>query len=188
MRIIVGITGASGALYGIRLLKALKDHNVETHLVITEWGAKIIEFETDSISTDLGNLASCVYDDNDLASRLSSGSFKLDGMIVIPCSMKTVASISAGYSSTLLTRAADVVIKEGRKLILVPRETPLSTIHLKNLLELSRLGVIILPAMPSFYHNPKTIDELVDQVVGKILDQFDLDHRLFKRWHDIYES
>ncbi|MEE9585298.1 MAG: UbiX family flavin prenyltransferase [Nitrososphaerales archaeon] len=187
MRLAIGITGASGAVYGIRLLEVLKEHNVETHLIITQWGAKMIRYETELAVDDVKAFASYVYDDKDLAASLSSGSFQFDGMVVIPCSMKTIAGISAGYTSTLLTRAADVALKEGRKLILVPRETPLSAIHLKNLLELSRLGVIILPAMPGFYHEPKSISDLVDQIVGKVLDQFDLEHTLYKRWQSAPE-
>lgn len=181
------MTGASGAVYGIRLLEVLKEDNVETHLIITPWGAKMIEYETELTVDDVKTLASYVYDDKDLAARLSSGSFKLDGMVVIPCSMKTVAGIASGYTSTLLTRAADVALKEGRKLVLVPRETPLNAIHLQNLLELSRLGVTILPAMPGFYHKPKSMSDLVDQVVGKALDQFDLKHALYRRWQSASE-
>jgi 4-hydroxy-3-polyprenylbenzoate decarboxylase len=147
----------------------------------------MIGYETELAVDDVKAFASYVYDDKDLAASLSSGSFQFDGMVVIPCSMKTIAGISAGYTSTLLTRAADVALKEGRKLILVPRETPLNAIHLKNLLDLSRLGVIILPAMPGFYHKPKSISDLVDQIVGKVLDQFDLEHTLYKRWQSAPE-
>lgn len=178
----MGITGASGAIYGVRLLEALKKHNVETHLIISSWGAEMIRYETELRVEDVKALASHVYDDNDLSARPSSGSFRLDGMVVIPCSMKTVAGIASGYTSTLLTRAADVALKEGRRLVLVPRETPFSAIHLRNMLELSRLGVTILPAMPGFYHKPKSVNDLVDHVVGKVLDQFNIRHDLFKRW------
>jgi len=187
MRLVIGISGASGALYGTRLLEVLKNKKIETHLIVTNWGAEIIRHET-GLSVDyVKTLASHVYDDNDLASDVSSGSFKFDAMIIIPCSMKTIAGIASGYSSTLLTRVADVALKEKRKLILVPRETPLSAIHLKNMLTLSRLGVVILPAMPAFYHKPKSINDLSNHIVGKVLDQLDIKHNLFKRWQNEIE-
>ncbi|HEY4699714.1 MAG TPA: UbiX family flavin prenyltransferase [Nitrososphaerales archaeon] len=184
MRLVIGISGASGALYGTRLLEVLKNKKIETHLIVTNWGTEIIKHET-GLSVDyVKTLASKVYNDNDLASDVSSGSFKFDAMIIIPCSMKTIAGIASGYSSTLLTRVADVALKEKRKLILVPRETPLSAIHLKNMLTLSRLGVVILPAMPAFYHIPKSINDLSNHIVGKVLDQLEINHNLYKRWQN----
>tara|TARA_B100001971_G_C18094876_1_gene485539 strand:- start:104 stop:679 length:576 start_codon:yes stop_codon:yes gene_type:complete len=182
IRLVIGISGASGAVYGIRLLEILKELKVETHLIITAWGQSILEQETDITFEKVRSLADYVYDDTDLSAGPSSGSFKVDGMIVIPCSMKTVASISSGITSSLLTRVADVTLKEGRRLILVPRETPLSAVHLKNLNDLSRFGVTILPAMPGFYNKPKSIGDLVDHIVGKVLDQLDLKHNLYEPW------
>ncbi len=182
IKLSIGITGASGALYGIRMLEVLKELDVETHLIITSWGRKIIEYETDKTIKQVESLASFVYNDAELDSNPSSGSFKLDGMIIIPCSMNTIASISSGYSPTLLTRVADVSIKEGRRLILVPRETPLSVIHLNNMIELAKIGVTILPAMPGFYTNPKSVNDIINHVVGKVLDQLNLKHDLFKPW------
>jgi 4-hydroxy-3-polyprenylbenzoate decarboxylase len=128
------------------------------------------------------SLAKHVYDNDDLAAKPSSGSFKLDGMVVVPCSMKTLASIAHGYEDTLISRSASVMLKESRKLVLVPRETPLTTIHISNMLKLAKMGTIILPAMPGFYHKPKSIDELLNHIAGKILDQFGIEHEVFKRW------
>ncbi len=182
MQIIVGISGASGVIYGIRLLKVLKSLNVKTHFIITEAGEKVIQLETGLTLNDLTTLATYSYRIDDLASPISSGSFKTDGMVIVPCSMKTLAGIATGFSCNLLLRAADVTLKERRLLVLVPRETPFSIIHLKNMYELAQAGAIILPAIPGFYHNPKSIDDLVNQIVGKILDVFDLKHELYKRW------
>ncbi len=182
MRLIIGISGASGAVYGVRLLEILNELKVETHLIVTAWGQSILEQETDLTFEKVSSLADYVYDDTDLSAGPSSGSFKIDGMVVIPCSMKTVASISSGITSSLLTRVADVTLKEGRRLILVPRETPLSAVHLKNLNDLSRFGVTILPAMPGFYNKPKSLGDLVDHIVGKVLDQLDLKHNLYEPW------
>ena len=182
MRLAIGISGASGAVYGIRLLEILRELKVEIHLIITAWGRCILEQEIDMTFEKIRSLADYVYDNTDLSAGPSSGSFKLDGMVVIPCSMKTVASISSGITSSLLTRVADVTLKEGRRLIIVPRETPLSAVHLKNLNDLSRFGVTILPAMPGFYNKPKSLDDLVDHVVGKVLDQLGLEHTLYEPW------
>ena len=176
MQIIIGISGASGIIYAVRLLKILRDLNVETHLVITRASEKVIEFETDRTKSEITTLATHYYDVDDLTSPISSGSFKTDGMVVVPCSMKTLAGIATGYSSNLLLRAADVTLKERRPLVLVPRETPLSVIHLENMYKVARAGSIVLPAMPGFYHKPKCIDDLVNDIVGKILDVFNLKH------------
>jgi len=182
MEIIVGISGASGVIYAIRLLETLKDLNVKTHLVITKVAEKVIKSETNLTKSEIIALATHYYDINDLMAPISSGSFKTDGMVIVPCSMKTLAGIATGYSSNLLLRAADVTLKEGRTLVLVPRETPLSTIHLLNMYKVAQAGAIILPAMPAFYHKPKTIDNLINYIVGKILDAFNLEHKLYKRW------
>jgi 4-hydroxy-3-polyprenylbenzoate decarboxylase len=182
MQIIVGISGASGGIYAVRLLKILGDLNVKTHLVITKNGERIIELETGFSKNEIINLATYLYDIKDLTSPIASGSFRTNGMVIIPCSMKTLAGIAIGYSSNLLLRAADVTLKEKRPLVLVPRETPLSVIHLENMCKAARAGAIILPAMPAFYNKPKSIDELVNYIIGKILDIFEIQHNLYKRW------
>jgi 4-hydroxy-3-polyprenylbenzoate decarboxylase len=182
MRIVVGISGASGALYAIRLLEVLKDLNVETHLVMTKAAERIVELETNHTKSEVIALAARYYDINDLEAPISSGSFKTDGMVVIPCSMKTLAGIALGYSSNLLLRAADVTLKEGRKLVLVPRETPLNIIHILNMYRVAKAGAIILPAMPAFHHKPKSIDDLINYIVGKVLDVFGIEHSLYRTW------
>jgi 4-hydroxy-3-polyprenylbenzoate decarboxylase len=182
LRLVVAITGASGVVYGIRALEVLKKLHVETHLIISEWGAKNVKIETDRSEDYVRSLATKSYDDRNMAAPMSSGSFKTDGMAVIPCSMKTLASVANAFDDSLVSRAAGVCLKERRKLVLVPRETPLSRIHLENMEKLADAGAVILPAMPGFYHRPKTMDDLIDHVVGKVLDQFDIDHGLFKRW------
>ncbi len=182
MRLIVALTGASGVIYGKRLLEVLYKKNVETHLVISKAAEKVIEHELETSKESLKKLAAHSYDINDLSAPIVSGSYNTDAMIVIPCSMKTLAGITQGYSDNLILRAADVTLKEGRKLILVPRETPLNAIHLRNMLDLAGLGVMIVPAMPAYYHKPKNIRGLTDYVVGKTLDCIGMDHSLFERW------
>lgn len=182
MRLIVAITGASGVAYGKRLLEVLREKKVETYLIVSKAAENVIEHELETTKRELEKLASHVYDVNDLSSPIVSGSFKIDGMIVIPCSMKTLAGIALGYSDNLILRAADVTLKEKRKLILVPRETPLSMVHLRNMLDLASQGVFILPAMPAYYHKPEKIEDLIDFVVGKALDLLGIEHKLFKRW------
>jgi flavin prenyltransferase len=180
--LIVALTGGSGIIYGVKLIESLHSLNLETHLVISEWGEKTIKIETNLDITYIKNLASNYYDNKNMAAPISSGSFKTRGMVIIPCSMKTLASIANGFDDNLISRAASVCIKENRKLVIVPRETPLSKIHLQNMVKLSDLGVTILPAMPGFYYHPNTIDDLLNHIVGKVLDQFDIDNNLFKRW------
>jgi 4-hydroxy-3-polyprenylbenzoate decarboxylase len=182
MRIVVGITGGSGALYGLALLKALRELGIETHLVVSDMGEQVMLHECGIEPFELKCLADFYYDNKNLAASIASGSFKTDGMIIVPCSMKTLAGIAHGYSDSLLTRAADVVLKEGRRLVLLPREMPFGAIHLENMLTLARLGVRIMPPNPGFYSHPKTIEDIVDIVVGRILDQFDIEHSLLKRW------
>jgi 4-hydroxy-3-polyprenylbenzoate decarboxylase len=182
MNIVVAITGATGAIYGVKLLHALKALNVTTHLVISKWGEKTLALETDYSLEQLKKFADFYYDNDDLGAAISSGSFKTSGMVVVPCSMKTLAGISCGLSTNLIQRVADVMIKEKRKLILVTRETPLSPIHLENMLKLSKIGVVIMPPMPGFYSLPETIDEIVSQHVGRILDSLDIEHEFIKRW------
>lgn len=182
MRLIVAITGASGTVYAKRLLEVLREKKVETHLIVSKAAEKVIEHELGMKKKDLEKLACHVYGVDDLCAPFMSGSFQTDGMIIVPCSMKTLAGIASGYADNLILRAADVTLKEGRRLIVVPRETPLSSIHLRNMLSLARLGVAVVPAMPAFYHKPKKIDDLVDFVVGKVLDCLGVEHKLFKRW------
>jgi len=182
MRLIIGLTGSSGILYGIRMLEVLKQCKVDVHLIMTEWAKKCLVLETDYDLKYVRSLAEHYSDDANMAASVSSGTHKTDGMIVIPCTMKTLSSIANGYEETLVARAAGVTMKESRKLVLVPRETPLTSIHLENMLKLSRIGVVILPAMPGFYNRPKNIDDILNHIVGKCLDQFGIEHSLFKRW------
>lgn len=182
LKIVVGITGSSGVIYGIRFLQALSKLSVETHLVLSKWARTNIEIETDEIIEEILKIVSYNYDETDMAAAISSGSFKTNGMVIIPCSMKTMSSIANGYDDNLISRAASVTIKENRKLVIVPRETPLSKIHLSNMLKLSEIGVIILPAMPGFYHKPKTIEDLIAHIIGKTLDQFEIKNEAFTRW------
>ena len=182
MKLIIGITGSTGAIYGVRMLEVLKKLNVETHLIMSEWGSKCISMETEFSLDYVKSLATSTSDEKNMASSISSGTHKIDGMIVAPCSMKTLSAIANGYDDTLVARAAGVTIKESRKLILMVRETPLSAIHLENMLKLSRLGIVILPPVTEFYTKPKTIDDIVNHGVGKCLDQFDIEHNLYPRW------
>lgn len=183
MRLVVGITGSTGPVYGIRALEVLKELGVETHLVISKWAGKCIAMETPHDIEYVRSLATAVYDDKNMAAAVSSGTFPVDGMLVAPCSMKTLSSIANGYDENLVSRAAGVAIKESRKLVLMARETPLSAIHLENMLKLARLGVVILPPVTEFYTGPQNIDDIVNHGVGKCLDQFGLErHGLYKRW------
>ena len=183
-KIVIGFSGASGIIYGIRLLEILNSINIQTYLIISEWAKKNIEIETDKTLEYVKSLSSVNYDNFKLDASVSSGSFLHDGMVIVPCSMKSLSSIANGYDDTLISRAASVTLKESRKLIIVPRETPLSRIHLENMIKLQEAGAIILPAMPGFYHKPSTIEEIIDHLVGKILDQLNIKHGLFKRWKD----
>jgi len=181
-RLIVGISGASGVIYGVRLLQALKPLPVETHLVMTRTAEVTLAHETKMKVSDVRRLADVTYPIGDLAAAISSGSFQTMGMIVAPCSMRSLGEIAHGISSNLLTRAADVVLKERRRLVLVARETPLHTIHLRNLVTVSELGAIVAPPMPAFYNKPKTLDDVIDHTVGRVLDLFGLDTGKVKRW------
>ena len=182
MKIIVGITGSTGAIYGVRMLEVLRDLGVSTHLILSEWGQKCILMETDRSIEHVRSLADEVSDESNMASGVSSGTHRIDGMVVAPCSMKTLSAVANGYDDTLVARAAGVTIKESRKLVLMCREAPLSAIHLENMLKLSRLGVVILPPVTEFYTRPQSIADIIDHGVGKCLDQFGLDHDLYRRW------
>ncbi len=181
-RLIVGISGASGTIYGIRLLEVLRDTPIETHLIMSEAAKAVAELETEYSVAQIETLADVVYRNDDLAAPVSSGSFQTMGMVVAPCAVKSLSAIAHSHNDNLLTRAADVVLKEKRRLVLVVRETPLHLGHLRLMAEAAEYGAIILPPMPSFYHQPKTIADIVDHTVGKVLDQFGIEHQLFRRW------
>jgi 4-hydroxy-3-polyprenylbenzoate decarboxylase len=182
MQLIVGMSGASGAIYGIRLLEALRQTGVESHLILTLAARKTIHLETDRTVKEVVALAKHTYAIDDVAAAVASGSFKTAGMVVLPCSIKSMSAIAHAYSDNLLVRAADVTLKERRRLVLAVRETPLHQGHLRTMLKLSKMGAIILPPVPAFYHHPKTVDDIVDHTVGKILDLFEIEHDLFQRW------
>jgi flavin prenyltransferase len=186
-RIVIGISGASGSIYAYRALQALRDTGVESHVVLSRQAARTIELETDKSVHDFEALADHVYGDDDLAASISSGSFITEGMLVIPCSIKSAAAIAYSLNSNLLVRAADVCLKERRKLVLVVRETPLHLGHLRTLTQLAEIGAVILPPMPAMYAQPRTIEDVVDHTVGKALDQFGIPHQLFKRWESPLE-
>ena len=181
-RLIVGITGASGAIYGVRLLEQLRELPVETHLIATRWARITIEHETDRSFADVRALADVTYSEGDQSAAVSSGSFVTDGMIIAPCSMKTVSALATGFAHNLMCRAADVVLKERRPLVLAVRETPLHSIHLRNLATLSDMGVVIAPPVPAFYAKPTSLDELVDYTVVRLLDQLGLHGDVAGRW------
>jgi 4-hydroxy-3-polyprenylbenzoate decarboxylase len=182
MKLIVAITGATGAIYGVRLLERLREAGAETHLVISRWGARTLLHETPYSREQVEALASHAYAPADMGAAISSGSFRTDGMIIAPCSAKTLAAIAHGFGENLVHRAADVVLKERRRLVLVVREAPLSDIHLENMLKLSRVGAVILPPMPAFYNHPATLDDVVDHTVSRVLDQFGIEIANTTRW------
>jgi flavin prenyltransferase len=181
-KLVIGISGASGVIYGIRTLEILRSMKIETHVVLSQWGIKNIEIETDRKVDYISSLCTKLYSNDSLAAPISSGSFLHTGMIIVPCSMKTLASIANGQDDTLISRAAGVTLKESRRLVVVPRETPISRIHLTNMLKLAEAGAVILPAMPGLDHRPSSIGDIVDHLVGKILDQFSINHGLSVRW------
>lgn len=189
MRLIVGVTGATGAPFGVRLLEMLRDiSDVETHLVMSRWARTTIELETPYTAREVGKLADVVHGSGDQAATISSGSFRTAGMVIAPCSMKSLAGIRSGYADGLVGRAADVVLKERRKLVLVPRESPLSEIHLENMLALTRMGAVMVPPMPAFYNNPQSTGDIVDHVLHRVLDQFDLPAPDARRWGGLREA
>ena len=181
-RLIVGITGASGVIYGIRMLEALQSLEVETHLVMSQWAERTIVAETKRDPEEVRQLASYSYGSDNQAAKISSGSFLTSGMVVAPCSMRSLAAIANGLSETLVHRAADVVLKEQRKLVLLVRETPLSVIHLENMLKATRAGAIVAPPLPAFYARPQTLEDMIDHTVGRVLDLFGIENDLCRRW------
>ena len=181
-RLIVGISGASGIIYGIRMLQVLRAAGVETHLVVSKAADLTLGYESDMRPKELRELADVVHASADIGASISSGSFKTLGMVILPCSIRTMSEISSGVTGSLMSRAADVVLKERRRLVLGVRETPLHTGHLRTMLNLSEMGAIIAPVVPAFYNRPKTLDDIIDHTVGRILDLFDIDAGIVKRW------
>jgi 4-hydroxy-3-polyprenylbenzoate decarboxylase len=180
-RITVGISGASGAIYGIRMMEALKGR-VESHLIISAAARETISLETSFEVPQIESLATFVHDIRDLTASISSGSFRTDGMVIIPCSIKSLSGVANSYNDNLLVRAADVTLKERRRLVVVVRECPLHTGHLKLMLRVSEMGAIIFPPVPAFYNNPRTLDDVINHTIGKVLDLFGFEHTLFPRW------
>ncbi|KAM0433337.1 hypothetical protein ACHAPT_004213 [Fusarium lateritium] len=187
-RIIVALTGATGSILGIKTLIALRRLNVETHLIISKWAENTLKYETDYTVANVRALADKVHSCHDMAATIASGSFRVDGMVVVPCSMKTLSAISTGYCDDLISRAADVVLKERHRLVLVTRECPLSGIHLQNMLTATQNGAVIFPPVPAFYIKPSSVDDLVDHTVGRMLDLFDLDTEEFDRWNGFQKT
>jgi len=184
-RLIIGLSGATGAVYGVRILEILsRMKDIETHLVLTRAGRMTIQVETPYSIKDVEAMAGVVHDINNVGASISSGSFRTEGMVIAPCSMKSMGSIAHSIGGDLLVRAADVVLKERKKLVLVVRETPLHLGHLEAMVSLTRMGAVIFPPVPAFYHRPKTLDDVINQTVTRILDQFDIDVSLFQRWDD----
>ncbi len=181
-RLIVGITGATGVIFGVRLLEALKNTEVETHLVLSKWAIQTIEHETTYTVKQVRALASFDHAEGNMGASVSSGSFVTEGMVIIPCSMRSLAAIAHGTGDHLVHRAADVILKERRRLVLVTREMPLSDLHLENMLKLSRMGVTIMPPMPAFYNHPESLDDMVDHIVARVLDQFGISVDFARRW------
>ena len=182
MRVIVGITGATGVVYGVRALQRLREAGVETHLVISRWGARTLLHETPYSREQVEAMADETYASNDMGAAIASGSFQTAGMLIAPCSAKTLGAIANGVGDSLIHRAADVVLKERRKLVLAVREAPLSDIHLENMLKLSRMGAVMLPPVPAFYHHPSSIDDIVEHSVARMLDQFGIEQPSAARW------
>jgi 4-hydroxy-3-polyprenylbenzoate decarboxylase len=181
-RIVIGISGASGVIYGIKMLSLLQEKDFETHLIISESGRQNIEIETSYKADEVAGMANYTYDNKDVGAALASGSYLTEGMVVVPCTIKTLSGIANSYTNNLLVRAADVTLKEKRRLVLVVRETPLHVGHLRLMTRAAQMGAHILPPVPSFYHQPKTIDDIIHQTIGKIFDYLSIEHNLYKRW------
>lgn len=184
-KVVVGVTGGSGVIYGIRLLEVLKKHKIETFLVVSPAAGITIKAETDHGVSYLEKLATKTFRFNDIAAPISSGSFLFDAMVVIPCSMHTLGALASGTADNLVTRAAEVTLKERRTLIVVPRETPMTLIHLENMVKIAHAGAIVVPAMPAFYHRPKSLDDIINHLVGKVLDLLAIKHDEFTRWNGL---
>lgn len=182
VRLVAAITGSSGVVYGVRLLEVCQELGIDTELIVSKSAETILGLELGKKVDELEKLASVVYSPDDMTAPIASGSYKTDGMVIAPCSMKTLGAIASGISDNLITRAADVTLKQERKLVLVPRETPLNLIHLENMAKLKRAGATILPASPAFYTKPKEISDLIDFIVGRILEMFEVEHELYRRW------
>ena len=187
-RLIIGITGATGTIFGVRLLQMLSVAGVETHLVMSQWGARTLLHETSYTVEEVQQMATCSYHSGDMGAAISSGSFLTKGMIIAPCSARTLAAIATGHGDNLIHRAADVVLKERRKLVLAVREAPLSEIHLENMLKLSRMGVVIIPPVPAFYDHPQSIEDIVSHVVMRIMDQFEIHADVTARWDGVMQT
>ena len=187
-RVVVAITGASGAIFGIRLLERLKEFDVEVHLIVSSWGSRTIRHETDFSLKQTLELADVVHKSGDLGAKVSSGSFVTRGMIIAPCSVKTLAAVASGFANDLVSRAADVTLKERRRLVLMVRESPLSEIHLGNMLKLAQMGASIVPPMPAFYDRPQSLDDMVDHVITRVLDQVGLHSESTSRWDGVLGS
>src|SRR5229473_3416116 len=181
-RLIIGMTGSTGAIFGVRMLEALKATDIESHLIISKWAQRTLEHETRYTVEQVRGLANVLHSPGDMGASISSGSFITEGMVVIPCSVRTLGGIANGYGEHLVHRAADVILKERRRLVLVVRETPLSEVHLENMLKLARMGVVMLPPMPAFYNHPQTVDDVIDHIVARVLDQFGIAAPFAKRW------
>jgi 4-hydroxy-3-polyprenylbenzoate decarboxylase len=182
MRVVVGITGASGAIYGWRLINVLKQAGCEVHVVVTDHGRQVLDFECGVSPAMIAQVADRLHAADNMHACIASGSFKTDAMIIVPCSMRTLGAVANGIADNLLTRAADVTLKENRMLIIVPRETPVNVIHLGNMLKLAQIGVKVMPASPGFYHRPEDMAALIDMMVGKICDMLSVEHNLYQRW------
>ena len=181
-RLVIGMSGATGVAYGIRLLEVLRETDIKTHLVMSKWAQQTLEHETDRTVAEVRALADHAYAPGDMGAAISSGSFETMGMAIVPCTMRTLGAIAHGFGDTLVHRAADVILKERRKLVVVPRETPLGEVHLENLLKLTRMGAVVLPPMPAFYNHPQTIGDIVDHLVARLCDQFGIATELAERW------
>src|SRR5689334_23181447 len=183
--LVVGITGASGSIFGVKLLEALRAVGVESHLIVSKWGARTLEHETPYTIDQVQRIASCHYSQGDQGAAVSSGSFLTRGMVIAPCSMRTLAAIAHGLGDNLIHRAADVILKERRKLVLVARESPFNEIHLENMLKLARMGVVILPPVPAFYNNPQSLDDMINHITMRVIDQFDIHLDVMNRWDGV---
>ena len=186
-RLIIGMTGSTGAIFGVRMLEALKDSGIESHLIISKWAQRTLEHETRYTVEQVRGLATVVHSQGDMGASISSGSFKTEGMVVMPCSVRTLAGIANGCGEHLVHRAADVILKERRRLVLITREAPLNLAHLRNMVQVTEMGGVIFPPVPAFYSQAKSVDDLVNHTVGRVLDLFGVEHNRIKRWQGMKE-